>query len=73
MNLYNQISKIGKKYGADKIVLYGSRARGDNRERSDIDIAVFGLSESKQGAFSAEIEELPVTVLGKVVELRAKF
>lgn len=59
MNLYNQISKIGKKYGADKIVLYGSRARGDNRERSDIDIAVFGLSESKQGAFSAEIEELP--------------
>nr|DAR07982.1 MAG TPA: hypothetical protein [Caudoviricetes sp.] len=47
MNLYNQISKIGKKYGADKIVLYGSRARGDNRERSDIDIAVFGLSESR--------------------------
>jgi predicted nucleotidyltransferase len=26
----------------EKIVLFGSRARGDARERSDIDLAVFG-------------------------------
>ena len=26
----------------DKVVLFGSRARGDNTERSDVDIAVYG-------------------------------
>ena len=26
----------------DKVVLFGSRARGDNAERSDYDIAVYG-------------------------------
>ena len=32
-----------KKYGGiTKIVLFGSRARGDNSERSDYDIAIFG-------------------------------
>ena len=40
--LYKQIAKIGRQYGAAKVVLYGSRARGDNRKRSDIDLAVSG-------------------------------
>lgn len=36
------IVSLGKEYGVDKIVLFGSRARGDYKERSDIDIAVYG-------------------------------
>lgn len=28
----------------DKVILFGSRARGDNRERSDIDLAIQGES-----------------------------
>lgn len=36
--------------GVEKAVLFGSRARGDNTERSDYDIAIFGsLSPSEQG------------------------
>ena len=31
-----------EKYGVEKITLFGSRARGDHNERSDIDIAVHG-------------------------------
>ena len=31
-----------KKHSVTKIVLFGSRARGTNTERSDIDIAVYG-------------------------------
>ena len=36
------ISFYAKKYGIEKVVLFGSRARGTNTERSDIDIAVYG-------------------------------
>ena len=36
------IVKAAKKYGIEKVILFGSRARGDNRERSDIDLAVSG-------------------------------
>lgn len=34
------IQEITKLPFAEKVILYGSRARGDNQERSDIDIAV---------------------------------
>lgn len=58
-NIYNQITALGKKLDADKIVLYGSRARGDYRDRSDIDIAVFGLDRQKHNAFIEGIEAIP--------------
>ena len=53
------ISELGKKYNANKIILFGSRARGDNRERSDYDIAVFGMPNENQILFSEEMENLP--------------
>ena len=34
------ISAFAKKYSINKVILFGSRARGDNTERSDI--AVYG-------------------------------
>lgn len=57
--IYRQIAEIGRKYGAAKILLFGSRSRGDNRERSDIDIAVFSMSETNQALFEDEIRNLP--------------
>lgn len=47
-NIYNSIAKAAKHFGASKVVLFGSRARGDNRERSDTDIAVYGIDKSDQ-------------------------
>lgn len=41
-NAKNGIIKLAEEYGIEKVILFGSRARGDNRERSDIDIAVSG-------------------------------
>ena len=37
---YHFIEKIEKLPFVKKVILYGSRGRGDNRERSDIDLAV---------------------------------
>lgn len=36
------IIKFAKKNGVKKVILFGSRARGDNMERSDIDLAASG-------------------------------
>ena len=36
------ISTFAKKHSSWEVILFGSRARGTNTERSDIDIAVYG-------------------------------
>ena len=36
------IIDMAKRHRIGKIILFGSRARGTNRERSDIDLAVSG-------------------------------
>lgn len=37
-----EIFLFARKHSITKVVLFGSRARGTNTERSDIDIAVYG-------------------------------
>ena len=44
--IYEQIISIIKKYDL-KFVIFGSRARGDYKVNSDIDIAVFGKIDEK--------------------------
>ncbi len=51
-----------KKYSSvEKALLFGSRARGDNTDRSDYDVAVYGsLSDTEQNAIRHRFgEELP--------------
>ena len=59
MSIYQSIAELGRKYHAEKIVLFGSRARGDQRERSDIDLAVFGMPSDALAGFLAAVDELP--------------
>lgn len=33
--LYTQFAMLAQRYGARRLVLFGSRARGDHHERSD--------------------------------------
>lgn len=55
-----KIKEISRKYKVEKVLLFGSRARGDNSYVSDYDIAVFGdaLSEIDKAKFCDDIEEL---------------
>lgn len=68
-DLYAGIAALGRKHGADKIVLFGSRARGDNRERSDIDLAVYGIPADRQGVFWADIDDLPTLLDFDIVHM----
>ena len=51
------ITVFAQKYNVDKIILFGSRAKGTHRERSDIDIAVSGVKDFD--TLSDEVEDLP--------------
>lgn len=46
--VYDEIVAFSKEIGVKKIILFGSRARGDNKEKSDIDIAVYGCNDFLQ-------------------------
>ena len=55
-----EISILAKKYEIDRVILFGSRARGDNHERSDIDLAVSGKDF---GIFALDANESLNTLL----------
>ncbi|MCD7981789.1 MAG: nucleotidyltransferase domain-containing protein [Clostridiales bacterium] len=40
--VFRDIVRFAEDHGMEKVILFGSRARGDYTERSDIDIAVSG-------------------------------
>lgn len=60
-NVYQQIVSFACDCGAEKVVLFGSRARGDNLPKSDIDIAVAGCRDFRR--FSYLIDERLDTLL----------
>ena len=49
--------------GAEKVILYGSRARGDDRSGSDFDIAFEGADPAKWLRFHGEVDETVPTLL----------
>lgn len=67
--LYSQLAALAKRYGAKRLVLFGSRARGDNRYNSDIDLAVYGMPEHNRGSFWFDCEELPTLLKFDIVHI----
>lgn len=58
------------KYQVDKLMLFGSRAKGTSWERSDIDLAVSGLKTAMDFLdFQDEIEEIPTLLMFDIVDL----
>ena len=55
-----QISALAKKHSIQKVILFGSRARGDFRRASDIDLAVQGGNVCR---FRLDVEEETHTLL----------
>jgi len=67
--LYRQLAALAKRHGAQKLVLYGSRARGDNRYNSDIDLAVYGMPKENRSAFYWDAEDLPTLLKFDIVHI----
>ena len=65
MNLSDRIiadlEKLALEYGVVKIILFGSRSRGDNSEKSDVYIAVYGCRDFVN--FKLDVEEKVWTLL----------
>ena len=57
--IYKKLASEARRLGAARVVLYGSRARGDHRDNSDVDLAVFGLEAHAQLRFAEMVESLP--------------
>jgi predicted nucleotidyltransferase len=63
-----EIFTLAHKYGVNKVILFGSRARGDFKRTSDIDIAVEGGDFVR---FALDVDEETSTLLNfDVVDLR---
>lgn len=57
--LTEQLRDLAQSMGAARLMLFGSRARGDHRESSDVDLAVWGLDSSQSGRLRLALEDLP--------------
>ena len=53
----SRVAELCRQHDAQKVILYGSRAKGTELERSDIDIAVSGVNDFD--LLVEKIEELP--------------
>ena len=59
-NVLNEIITAAQKHGVRKLVLFGSRAKGNYTRASDIDLAVYG---GDAAGFAEEAEETVQTLL----------
>lgn len=56
----DEIRAFAKTYDVELVKLFGSRSRGDYKDRSDIDLAVYG---GKTAEFSLAVDEETSTLL----------
>ncbi|MBR2036600.1 MAG: nucleotidyltransferase domain-containing protein [Lachnospiraceae bacterium] len=60
INVIKEIKSFAIKHGIQKVILFGSRARGDYKERSDIDLAIVG---GNGDLFALDVDEYTSTLL----------
>lgn len=67
-NSYKQILKVVKNNAKYQFKLFGSRARGDNRKNSDIDLAIFqNVTEQDEFKIRNEIDLLDIIYMVDLV------
>ena len=51
-----QVKQLAHRCGVPKLILFGSRARGDHHARSDYDFAIWGCTPQQRAQFSDAVE-----------------
>ena len=62
-----EVAELCRSFGAKKVILYGSRAMGNARERSDIDIAVAGVKDFD--LLREKVDDLPTLFTVDLLDL----
>lgn len=65
--ILEEIQRISRQYGVREVILFGSRAKGTEIERSDIDIAVSGAERFDE--LEEAIDEIPTLLSFDVVNM----
>lgn len=65
--IYQMIIAICKEFSASRVVLFGSRAKGTNLTKSDIDIAVSGVKDIDM--LEERLDEIPTLYKIDLVDL----
>ena len=67
--ILRELFSFAQTHSITKIILFGSRARGTNTERSDIDIAVSGVVSHDIYELQEELENIPTLYKIDLVDL----
>ncbi len=70
-SLYNEIVAISRKYNVKKVVLFGSRARKTNDDKSDIDLAIYGCKNFRELYFDLN-ENVPTLLSFDIIDMDSK-
>lgn len=72
-NLYNDIINTLKNFGIIKVIIFGSRARGDYKVNSDIDLAVIFNNNEKDNfiKLQTKLEELNTLYKFDIVDFKS--
>lgn len=67
--ILNELRRIFEKFQVQKVLLFGSRARGDYKKTSDVDLAVFSenISDREFNLLVDEINEMDTALSFDVV------
>lgn len=60
VTVIEEICFLAEKYEIEKVILFGSRARGDYKKTSDIDLATTGGNHTR---FALDVDETTSTLL----------
>lgn len=62
IDIIKAVSAAASQHGASRVLLYGSRARGDNRPESDVDLAIFGMPAERRSSLLAAFDDIPTLI-----------
>lgn len=77
ISLVEEIREYAQRYGVEQVYLFGSRARGDYKERSDIDLAfrggrsdefILAVSEDTNTLLEFDVVDLSLPIQQELLE-----